>query len=341
MPIRLRAPLLLAVVLYASAIECAAQDAVADFYRGKQMSIVVGFSPGGSSSLYAQALARHMGRHLPGSPNIIIQHMPGAGSLVAANHIYNAAARDGTVFGTASRTVGIEPLLGNKNARFDALKFNWIGTANVEYTTCIAWHTAPVKTLQDAMTKELIVGGTGADATEVVFPRAANKLAGTRFNVVLGYPGSTEMLLAMERGETQGFCGIGWTFVKLRKGDWLRDKKINILFQITMQKHPELPEVPSIIDHARTPEDRKVFEFLFAPQEMGRPFFAPPDVPADRVKALREAFEKTLKDPAYLAEAERMGIEVQHRGGEHIHRLLEGIYATPKDVIERAQEVVK
>jgi tripartite-type tricarboxylate transporter receptor subunit TctC len=336
MPIRL--PLLLAVALCASAIECAAQDAVADFYRGKQISIVVGFSPGGSSSLYAQALARHMGRHMPGAPNIIIQHMPGAGSLVAANHVYNAAARDGTVFGTATRTVGIEPLLGNKNARFDALKFNWIGTANVESTTCIGWHTAPVKTLQDA---KLIVAGTGAGATEVVFPRAANLLAGTKFKVVLGYPGSTEMLLSMERGETQGFCGIGWTFVKLRKGDWLRDKKINILFQIAMQKHPELPDVPLIIDHAKTPDDRKVFEFLFAPQEMGRPFFAPPDVPADRVKALREAFEKTLKDPAYLAEAERMGIEVQHRGGEHIHRLLEGIYATPKDVIERAQDVVK
>jgi tripartite-type tricarboxylate transporter receptor subunit TctC len=339
MPIRL--PLLLAATICVSAIECAAQDAVADFYRGKQVSIVVGFSPGGSSSLYAQALARHMGRHMPGAPNIIIQHMPGAGSLVAANHIYNAAARDGTVFGTATRTVGIEPLLGNKNARFDALKFNWIGTANVEYTTCIAWHAAPVKTLQDAKEKELIVAGTGAGATEVVFPRAANILTGTKFKVVLGYPGSTEMLLSMERGETQGFCGIGWTFVKLRKGDWLRDNKINILFQITMQKHPELPDVPLIIDHARTPDDRKVFEFLFAPQEMGRPFFAPPDVPAERVKALREAFEKTLKDPAYLAEAERMGIEVQHRGGEPIHRLLEAIYATPKDVIERAQDVVK
>ncbi len=161
--------------------------------------------------------------------------------------------RDGTVFGTASRTVGIEPLLGNKNARFDALKFNWIGTANVEYTTCIAWHTAPVKTLQDAKEKELIVAGTGAGATEVVFPRAANMLAGTKFKVVLGYPGSTEMLLSMERGETQGFCGIGWTFVKLRKGDWLRDKKINILFQISLQKHPELPDVPLIIDHARRP----------------------------------------------------------------------------------------
>jgi tripartite-type tricarboxylate transporter receptor subunit TctC len=339
MPIRFT--LLLAATICVSAIECAAQDAVADFYRGKQVSIVVGFSPGGSSSLYAQALARHMGRHMPGAPNIIIQHMPGAGSLVAANHIYNAAARDGTVFGTATRTVGIEPLLGNKNARFDALKFNWIGTANVEYTTCIAWHAAPVKTLQDAKEKELIVAGTGAGATEVVFPRAANILTGTKFKVVLGYPGSTEMLLSMERGETQGFCGIGWTFVKLRKGDWLRDNKINILFQITMQKHPELPDVPLIIDHARTPDDRKVFEFLFAPQEMGRPFFAPPDVPAERVKALREAFEKTLKDPAYLAEAERMGIEVQHRGGEPIHRLLEAIYATPKDVIERAQDVVK
>ena len=336
MPVRL--PILLAAALCAS--ECAAQD-VADFYRGKQVSVVVGFSPGGTSSLYGQALARHMGRHIPGSPTIIVQHMPGAGSLVASNHIYNTAPRDGTVFGTASRTVGIEPLLGNKNARFDALKFNWIGTANVEYTTCIGWHTAAVKTLQDAKEKVLIVAGSGAGATEVVFPRAANMLAGTKFKVVLGYPGSTEMLLSMERGETQGFCGIGWTFVKLRKGDWLRDKKINILFQISLDKHPELPDVPLIIDHARTPDDRKVFEFLFAPQEMGRPFFAPPDVPADRIKALREAFEKTLKDPAFLAEAERMGVEVQHRGGEGIHSLLERVYATPKDVVDRAQEIMK
>jgi tripartite-type tricarboxylate transporter receptor subunit TctC len=325
----------------ASSPEGAAQDAVADFYKGKQITIVVGFTPGGSSSLYAQAVARHMGRYLPGSPNFIVQHMPGAGGLIAANHTFNNAARDGTVFAITGRTVAIEPLLGNKNAKYDARKFSWLGTANIEYTTCVAWHTAPVKTLKDAMEKELIVGGSGSDATEVVFPKAANKLTGTRFKVVLGYHGSSELILAMERGETQGFCGIGWTFLKLRKGEWLRDKKVNILFQIAMSKHPDLPDVPLIIDHARTPDDRKVFEFLFAPQEMGRPFFAPPDVPAARVAALREAFAKTFKDPQFLADAEKMGIEVQFVGGTEIDKLLAKIYASPPEIVERAKSVAQ
>ncbi len=337
---RLRAmPLFCATLVFAA--ETQAQSDVADFYRGKQISILVGFSPGGSSSLYAQALSREMGKHLPGNPTIIVQHMPGAGGLVVANHTWTAAPRDGTVFTTTGRTVAIEPLLGNKNARYEAKKFGWLGTANVEYTTCIAWHTAPAKTLQEAMEREVIVGGSGADATEVVFPKAANRLTGTKFKVVLGYPGSTELLLAMERGETQGFCGIGWTFVKLRKGDWLREKKINILFQLSLEKHPELPDVPAIIDHARTPEDRKVFEFLFAPQEMGRPFFTPPEVPSARLAALRTAFEKTLKDPGFLAEAERMGVEVQYRSGEHIDRLIERVYQTPADVVERAKKVAE
>jgi len=194
-----------------------------------------------------------------------------------------------------------------------------------------------VKTLQDALTTEAIVGGSGADATEVVFPKAANKLVGTKFKVVLGYPGSTEILLAMERGEVEGFCGIGWTFLKLRKGDWLKDKKINILYQMSLEKHPELPDVPAIIDYAKTSDDRKVFEFLFAPQEMGRPFFAPPGVPAERVRALREAFAQTLKDPQFLADAEKMGIEVQHVGGEQIQMLVERIYASPPEVITRAR----
>ncbi len=322
-------------------LPAAAQDAVADFYRGKQVTIMVGFTPGGSSSLYAQGVARHMGRFLPGNPSFIVQHVPGASGLVLANNLYNTVPRDGTAFGITGRTAPIEPLLGQANAKFDGRRFSWIGTANVEYTTCIAWHTAPVKTLADAMTTELIVGGSGADATEVIFPKAANKLAGTKFKVVLGYPGSTELLIAMERGETQGFCGIGWTFVKLRKGDWLRDKKINILFQMALNKHPEIPDVPAIIDHARTADDRKVFEFLFAPQEMGRPFFAPPDVPADRLAALRRAFELTLKDPQFLVDAEKMGVEVQHVGGAAIQSLLEKIYASPKEIIERAKAVAE
>jgi tripartite-type tricarboxylate transporter receptor subunit TctC len=337
----LRLGALLTAALGLASAPCAAQDAVADFYRGKQISVMVGFSPGGSSSLYAQALTRHMGRFLPGNPSLIMQHAPGAGGLVAANNVANTAARDGTVIAITGRTAAIEPLLGNKNAKFDGRQFNWIGTANVEYTTCTLWHTAKVKTLKDAMSMEAVVGGSGADATEVIFPKAANKLVGTKFKVVLGYPGSTEILLAMERGEVEGFCGIGWTFLKLRKADWLRDKKINILYQMSLEKHPELPDVPAIIDFAKTPDDRKVFEFLFAPQEMGRPFFAPPGVPAERVKALRDAFAQTLKDPQFLADAEKMGVEVQHVGGAQIQELVERIYASPADAIARAKAVAE
>jgi tripartite-type tricarboxylate transporter receptor subunit TctC len=337
----MRSVIALALPLCLPAAQSVAQDAVADFYRGKQVSVMIGFSPGGSSSLYAQALARHMGRYLPGNPNFIVQHVPGAGGIVVANNMSNTAPRDGTVFAISARSVAIEPLLGNANAKYDARKFGWIGTANVEYTTCTAWHTAKVKTLADAMTTELIVGGSGADATEVVFPKAANKLVGTKFKIVMGYPGSTELLLAMERGETEGFCGIGWTFLKLRKGDWLKEKKVNLLYQMSLEKHPELPDVPAIIEYAKTPEDRKVFEFLFAPQEMGRPFFAPPEVPPARLAALRLAFERTLKDPAFLVDADKMGVEVQHVGGEAIDRLVERIYASPKAVIDRTKAVAE
>jgi tripartite-type tricarboxylate transporter receptor subunit TctC len=321
--------------------EVTAQDAVADFYRNRQVKILIGFSAGGSSSLYAQVLARHMGKYIPGQPSIVPQHMPGAGGLVAANYINTNAARDGSEFAITSRTAALEPLLGNPNARFDARRFNWIGTANIENSVCMAWHTARVKNVQDVFTQELIVGGGGSAAQETMFPRAFNKLLGTRFKIITGYPGSTEILLAIERGEVQGFCGIGWTFVKLRKGDWLRDKKINILFQMALQKHPDIPDVPAILDFARTQEDRQVIEFLFAPQEMGRPFFAPPDVPRERVEALRSAFAQTLKDPKFLEEAEKQGLEIQLLDGDAIQKLIERIYATPPGVIERAKAAVE
>jgi tripartite-type tricarboxylate transporter receptor subunit TctC len=321
--------------------QAAAQDAVADFYRGKQLTIMVGFGPGGSASLYAQALAHHMGRHLPGNPGLIVQHAPGAGGLVVANTIYNTAPRDGSVFAITGRAFALEPLLSSQRVKFDPRRFGWLGTANVEYTTCLAWHTAPVKTLQDLMSQELIVGGSGTDTTEVIWPKAANKLVGTKIKFVTGYAGSSEINLAMERGEVQGNCGLGWMIVKLRKAEWLRDKKINILFQMAVDKHPDLADVPSIIDYARTPADRQVFELLFAPQEMGRPFFAPPGLPPERLRALRVAFEQTLKDPLFLAEAEKLGVEIQHRGGETIDALLEKIYSWPKDVIERAKHIAE
>jgi tripartite-type tricarboxylate transporter receptor subunit TctC len=319
----------------------AAQDSVADFYRGRQVTIVVGYGPGGSASFYAQALAHQMGRFLPGNPSIVVQHVPGAGGLLAANNIYNNAPRDGTMFAITGRTIGIEPLIGNANAKFDGRKFGWIGTANIETTTCLSWHTSPVKTLDDAMSKVLVVGGTGADATDVVFPKAVNKLVGTKFKVVVGYQSSAEMNLAMERGELEGNCGLGWTIVKLRKPEWLAEHKINILFQMALRKHPDLPDVPLISDYAKTPADRQVFEVLFAPQEMGRPFFAPPDLPPERLAALRKAFKQTLRDPQFLAEADKLGLEVQYGSGEGIDRLLARVYATPKDVIERVKAVAE
>jgi hypothetical protein len=214
------------------------QDALADFYRGKQITLTVSTSPGGSASLYAQALSHQMGRFIPGNPSIIVQHMPGAGGLVATNNAALTMPRDGTAIVTTSRTEPLEPLMGNQNAKFDPRQFNWLGTANVEYTTCIAWHTAKVKTLADAFVTPLVVGGYGTEGISTIFPKAANALAGTKFKVVTGYQGSPEILLAMERGEVEGFCAIGWTYLKLRKADWLAEKKINILFQMA-DKHPD------------------------------------------------------------------------------------------------------
>jgi tripartite-type tricarboxylate transporter receptor subunit TctC len=332
---------LASVLAFLIAGTTAAQDPIADFYRGKQVKIAVGFTAGGSSSLYAQALARHMGKYIPGNPTLIVQHMPGGGGLVVANYIYNNAARDGSEFATTSRTAALEPLLGNQNARFDALKFNWLGSANIENSVCISWHSAPAAAVQDVFNKELIVGGAGPAAQEVMFPKAFNRLLGTKFKIITGYPGSTEILLAMERGEIHGFCGIGWTFVKLRKSDWLKDKKINVLFQMALKKHPDIPDVPAIQDFAKSEEDRRVIEFLFAPQDMGRPFFAPPGVPAQRVQALRDAFAQTFADAKFLEEADKQGIEVQLVRGEEIQKLLERIYASPLTVIERAKAVTE
>ena len=319
-----------------------AQDAVADFYRGKQITIIAGAAAGGGSApLYSQTVARHMGRHLPGNPSFVVQYMPGASGLVAANHVHNTAARDGTVFAHTPRNIVIEPLLDNANAKYDPRRFGWLGTANVETTICMNWHTSPVKTLQDALARESVVGGSARDATQSMWPKAANKLIGTRFKVVNGYNGAPAIFLAMERGEVETFCGIGWTYMKLRKADWLAENKISILFQIAGERHPDLPDLPLMGDLIRSPEDRQVYNFLLAPQEFGRPFFAPPGVPAERLAALRRAFERTLKDPAFLADAEKAGIEIQHASGQEVDKTVRGLFGSSKDAIARAKAIAQ
>ena len=196
-----------------------AQDQTAGYFAGKTVKMIVGVGPGGSNSLYAEALSRHMSRYLPGSPQIIVQHMPGANGLLATNYVAAKAARDGTEIAIANRNVGVEPLLGNRNALFDPLKLAWIGSANVENSACVAWHSARVKTFEDLLTNELVAGGTGADALEVLFPRVLNRMLGAKYKVVNGYAGSPQILLAMEKGEVEAFCGIGWTYLKLRKSE--------------------------------------------------------------------------------------------------------------------------
>ena len=316
-----------------------AQSSVADFYQGRQVRVIVGFAAGGNSGLYGDVLGRHMGKHLPGSPAFVPQYMPGGGGLVAANHMANRAARDGTEIAITSRTAAFEPILGNKQAQFDGRAFNWLGSANVENSVCIADTRQTVRTFEDVRKTELVVGGSGSDAIDMIFPRLANRLLGAKFKIVSGYNTSNDILLAMERGEVHGFCGVGWSFLKLRKADLLAQNRISILFQIALAKADDLPGTPLVQDLAG-PQDRPVLEFLLAPQGMGRPFFAPPDVPKERVAALREAFAKTMRDPDFLKEAAKTGLDIQYVSGEEVDAILARSYATPKEVVARANELL-
>ena len=317
-----------------------AQESVAEFYRGKQVKIVVGFAAGGNSGLYGDVLGRHMGKHLPGNPSFIPQYMPGAGGLIAANHIANRAARDGTEIAITSRTAAFEPLYGNKQANFEARALNWIGSANVENSVCIARSDQNIRTFADVQKRELVIGGSGADAVDMIFPRLANKLMGAKFKIVGGYNTSNDILLAMERREVHGFCGIGWGFLKMRHKPMLDEKRVNILFQIAAERAGDLQQVPRVADLARNEDDKKILDFLTAPQAMGRPFLAPPDVPKDRVAALRRAFEATLKDPDFIADAERTGLEIQFVSGNDVDRLLSNAYATPTALVQRANALL-
>ena len=263
--------LLAAAVLMVAASSGRAQS-VADFYKGKTVDLYIGYSVGGAYDLYARQLARHMGKHIPGNPTVLPKNMEGAGSLRLANWLYNVGPKDGTAFGIIGRGTGFDPLLGNKAAQFDATKFTWIGSANNEVSICVAWNTSGIKKFEDMLTKELIVGGTSTSADTDQFPRITNGVLGTKMKIVTGYPGGNEVGLAMERGEVQGRCGWSWSSVKSTHQKWLDEKKFTILVQLALDKHPDLPDVPLIIDLAKTDEQRQILKLIFARQVMGRPF---------------------------------------------------------------------
>jgi tripartite-type tricarboxylate transporter receptor subunit TctC len=320
----------------------AAADPVADFYKGKTLRIVCGYEAGSGYDLYARLLERHLARHVPGRPEVITQNFGGAGSLRAANYLYNAAPKDGATIGTIGRGLAIVPLLGsNEGAKFDATRFVWLGSLNNEVSVAAAWHTTGVKTIDDARRRELVVGATGIGTDDTsVFPNVANAILGTRFKWVSGYRSGNEINLAMERGEVLGRVGWSWSSIKSVNPDWLRDGKIKVLMQLSLHKHPELPDVPLIMDLARSEDDRRALELVFARQAMGRPFLAPPGIPADRAAALRRAFAAAVEDPAFRADAGKLKLEINPVSGETVAAIVARMYAAPREVIDLVKRIV-
>ncbi|HKA74908.1 MAG TPA: tripartite tricarboxylate transporter substrate-binding protein [Xanthobacteraceae bacterium] len=313
-------------------------DAVEDFYKGKTISVVIGYSVGGGYDLYARHLARHMGKYIPGRPTLVPQNMTGAGSLRAASYIYSAAPKDGTVFGTFARAMAIQPLLSS--APFDGTKFTWLGSVTNDVSTCITWHTSPVKTWSDMLETPVTLGGEGPGADPDIFALLYKNVFGAKVKLVTGYHGTNDTVLAMERGEVDGLCGLSWSTLQSRHLEWMKSGKINIVVQAAFKKQPELAGVPLITDLVKTPEQGQILKLILTSQEMARPFAAPPGIPDDRRAALLAAFERTMKDPEFLEEAKKLNLEVNPVSAHAIDDLLAELYATPKEVLEKAAQAI-
>ena len=316
------------------------QKAVEDFYRGKKIDLIIGYSSGGTYDLYARLVARHLGNYIPGKPLIIPRNMPGAGSRAAATWIYNVAPRDGTVLATADQSLALQQAAGDKRIQFDTTKFIYIGNPNVENNTTAAWHTSGIKTIDDAKRREVTVGATGG-STSSQYPKAMNSLLGTKFKIVLGYPGGNDVNLALERGEVEVRGSNSWSSWKTTRPDWLTEKKINILVQIGLTKVPDLPDVPLLMDLGANDEDRQLLRLLSASTHIGRPIFTAPDVPADRVAALRKAFETMVHDPGFIAEARREKFDIEPTTGDSMQKIVIEMMAMPKAQSERLQKIIE
>jgi tripartite-type tricarboxylate transporter receptor subunit TctC len=330
-------PLLASSILVAPAL---AQEDPAGFYKGKQVRLQVGSAAGTGYDIIARSMARYMDRHMPGQPTIIVQNVPGAGSLKLANSLYNVGPKDGTTFGLAINGLPTAPLLSPDAAKFDPAKFNWIGSTNREIQVTTVWHTAPVQTLEDLKTKELIVGATTPGTATMDFPAIANSVLGLKFRIVSGYEGTAQINIAMERGEVHGNAGIGWVSVKTQSLAWMNEGKIKIPVQFGFEPHPDLPNVPTAYSLATTEAQRQALRLVFARQEYGRPFFAPPDVPAPRVTALRRAFDATLKDKDFLVEADKLKLEIEPMTGEALQEIVTKLASTPPEIVKQVRDAL-
>jgi len=326
------------VAAAAIAMDPAAADEIADFYSGKTMTMYVGLSAGGGYDAYARTIGQYMVKHIPGNPAIITKNLTGAGGMRQVNGMYNVFPQDGTVVGIISRNLVTAPLFGIKAAKFDGSKFQWLGSANTEYSLCIFWHKSKFSTTEDLLRKSPVMGGIAITATTDIHARLVNNLLGGHIKLITGYPGGADVNLAFQRGELDGRCSWSYSSIKATAPDWLRDNKIHMVLQVGVSKHPELPQIPLIGDLVTDPRDKKALQVQVAPQAFGRPFATGPGVPKARAAALRKAFWDTLHDPEFLAVAKKRRLEITAMSGEEVQKLIDEIYALPKDILVRSQE---
>lgn len=333
----------IAAVALAGCLSAMSANAAAanDFYKDKTIDFIVGGNAGGGYDVYARAIARHLPRHIPGAPAIVVKNMQGGGSAKAASFLFLQAAKDGTMIGAVFPGAIMEPLLGTRAGKFpyDARQFQYLGTANNATRICATWHGSKTRTYDDALQRTTIMGSSQSGGSTRDYANMLKHLTGAKFDVVAGYKGTVDLILAMERGEIDGICGYDFTSLRAQRPEWIRDKKVNLLVQLGLEADPELTRmgVPEVWKYVKSAEDRKVIELIVTQQVLGRPYFAPPGVPADRLRLLRDAFMATFMDKGFVADAEKMRIDIEPLDGAKVQVLVEKLYAAPKDLIERAR----
>jgi tripartite-type tricarboxylate transporter receptor subunit TctC len=333
--VRLILPAICTVLAAAPTVQARAQTPE-QFYAGKNIDFVIGYPPGGSNDTWARLVTRHLGKYIPGNPTIVPRNTPGAGSFLAVNQVFNVAPKDGTVIAIGAPTIPLDEKLGTQGVRFKTAELNWIGRVDSLINMVFMWKTSPVKTFADALKIESTLSGTGVGSTVSIFPTVMNHVFGTRFKLVMGYKGSNEAMLAVERGEVEGHS-TSYTALKVAHPDWLREGKVTILVQFALKRHPEMPDIPTAVDLARNDEERVILSAVMAAAEVGSAFFTTPGVPADRLNALRRAFDATMKDPDFHADVERTRLAINPIAGEELQRLVADVSNLPPHLVEKVR----
>jgi tripartite-type tricarboxylate transporter receptor subunit TctC len=322
-----------------AALSASAQaQSVEEFYRGKTLNMVIGYPPAGANDVYARMAARHLGKHIPGAPTVVPRNMPGAGSLLAANHIFNAAPKDGTTLGLLVPTLPIDEKLESAAAKYKSSGFNWIGRMAPSPNVTFIMSTSEVKTIADAFEKVAVLGATGRSATNSIYPTVLNNVLGTKFKVVNGYEGSAAAMIAMERGEVDGHSAT-YDSLKAVHPDWIASKRVNIVVQYSLRRHPELPDAPTSVELARNDEQRGLLTAVSSASEIGKFVLTTPDVPAERVTALRRAFDAMVRDPEFIAEAQKLRVELGPLSGEELQKIVESVQDLPPDLVDKLKSM--